>query len=212
MDLTEAEDIKKRWQEYTEELYRKDLHDPDNHNAVITYLEPDILECEVKWALECITTNKTTGGDGIPVELFQILQDDAVKVLHSICQQIWKTQQWPQDWKRSVCIPIPKKGNAKECSNYRTIALISHASKVMLKILQARIQQYVNCELPDVQAGIRKARGTRDQNANIRWIIEKAREFQKNIYFCFIDYAKAFDCVVHINCGKFFKRWEYQTT
>ncbi|XP_055269545.1 phosphatidate cytidylyltransferase, mitochondrial isoform X3 [Moschus berezovskii] len=197
MDLTEAEDIKKRWQEYTEELYKKDLHDQDSHDNVITDLEPDILECEVKWALESITTNKASGGDGIPVELFQVLKDDAVKVLHSICQQIRKTQQWPQDWKRSVFIPIPKKGNAKECSNYRTIALISHASKVMLKILQARLQQYVNHELPDVQAGFRKGRGTRDQIANIRWIMEKAREFQKNIYFCFIDYAKAFDCVDH---------------
>ena len=128
----------------------------------------------------------------MPVELFQILKDDAVKVPHSICQQIWKTQQWPQDWKRSVFIPIPKKGNAKECSNYHTIALISHVSKIMLKILQARLQQYVNCELPDVQAGLRKGRGTRDQIANIRWIMEKAREFQKNIYFCFIDYAKSF--------------------
>ena len=145
MDLTEAEDIKKRWQEYTEELYKKDLHDPDNHDGVITDLEPDILECEVKWALESITMNKARGGDGIPVELFQILKDDAVKVLHSICQQIWKTQQWPQDWKRSVFIPIAKKGNAKEYSNYCTIALISHASKVMLKILQAMLQQYVNC-------------------------------------------------------------------
>ena len=134
------------------------------------------------------------------------------KVLYSICQQIWRTQQWPQDWKRSVFIPIPKKGNAKECSNYRTIALISHASKVMLEILQARLQQCVNCELPDVQAGFRKGRGTRVQIANIHWIIEKTREFQKNIYFCFIDYAKAFDCVVTINCGKFWKRWEYQTT
>ena len=150
MDLTEAEDIKKRWQEYTEELYKKDLHNPDNHDGVITHLEPDILECEVEWALGSITTNKASGGDGIPVELFQMLKDDAVKVLHSICQQIWKTQQWPQDWKRSVFIAIPKKGNAKECSNYRTIALISHASKVMLKILQARLQQYVNCELPMV--------------------------------------------------------------
>ena len=144
MDLTEAEDIKKRWQEYTEELYKKDLHDPDNHNGVITHLEPDILEREVKWALESITTNKARGGDGIPVELFQILKDDAVKVLHSICQQIWKTQQWPQDWKRSAFIPIPKKGNPKECSNCHKIALISNASKVMLKILQARLQQYMN--------------------------------------------------------------------
>ena len=139
--------------------------------------------------------NKAIGGDGIPAEIYQILKDDAVKVLHSICQQIWKTQQWLQDWKKSVFIPIPKKGNAKKSSNYRTIALISHASKVMLKILQARLQQYVNCELADVQSGFRKDRGTREQIANICWIIKKAREFQKNIYFCFTDYAKAFDCV-----------------
>ena len=158
-ELTEPEDIK-RWQEYTEELYKKDLCDPDNHNGVITHLEPDILECEVKWALGSITTNKASGG-GIPVELFQILKDDAVKVLHSVCQQIWKTQQWLQDWKRSVFIAIPKKGNATECSNYHTIALILHTCKVMLKILQARLQQYVKCELPDVQAGFRKGRGTR---------------------------------------------------
>ena len=157
MDLTEAEDVKKKWQEYTEELYKKDFHHQHNHDGVITNLEPDILECEVKWALESITMNKASEGDGLPVELFQILKDDAVKVLHSICQQIWKTQQWPQDWKRSVFIPIPKKGNAKECSNYCTIALISHALKVMLKILQARLQQYVSCELPDVQAGLENA-------------------------------------------------------
>ena len=163
MDLTEAEDIKKRWQEYTEELYKKDLHVQDNHDGMITHLESDIQECEVKWALESITMNKAGGGDGISAELFQILRDDAVKVLHSICQQIWTTQQWPQDWKKSVFIPISKKDNAKECSNYRTIALISHASKVMLKILQARLQQYVNREPPDVQAGFRKGRGTRDQ-------------------------------------------------
>ena len=197
VDLTEAEDIKKRWQEYTEELYQKDPNNPDNHNGVITHLEPDILECEVKWALESITTNKASGGDGIPVELFQILKDDAVKVLHSTCQQIWKTQQWPQDWKKSVFIPIPKKGNAKECSNYCTVAFISHTGKVTLKILQARFQQYVNHELLDVQAGFRKGRGTRDEIANICWIIEKAREFWKNFYFCFIDNAKAFDCVDH---------------
>ena len=164
---------------------------------MITHLEPDILECEAKWALRSITTNKTSRGDGIPVELFQILKDDTVKVWHSICQQIWKTQQWPQDWKRSVFISMLNKGNAKECSNYRTTALISHTSKVMLKILQARLQQYMNCELPDVQVGFRKGRGSRDQVANIRWIIEKAREFQKNINFCFIDYAKAFDRVDH---------------
>ena len=157
MDLTEAEDIKKRWQEETEELNKKDLHDPDNHDGVITHIEPDILECEVKWALPSITVNKASGCDGIPVELFQILKDDAVKVQHSICQQIWKTQQWSQDWKRSVFILIPKKGSPKECSNYCKIALISHASKVILKILQARLQQYMNQELPDVQAGFRKA-------------------------------------------------------
>ena len=150
---------------------------------MITHLEPDILECEVKRTLESITTNKANGGDGTPVELFQILKDDAVKVLHSICQQILKTQQWPQDWKRSVFIPIPKKGNGKECSNYLIIALISHASKVMLKILQARLQQYVNRELPGVQAGFRKGRGTRDQIANISWIAKKAREFQKKYVF-----------------------------
>ena len=202
VDLTEAEDIKKRCPEYTEELYKKDLHDPDTHDGVITHLEPDILECEVKCALGSITTNKASGGNGIPVELFQILKDDAVKVLHSICQQIWKTQQWPRDWKRSVFIPIPKKGNAKECSNYCTVALISHTTKVILKILQARLQQQVNSELSDVQTGFRKGRGTRDQFANIHWIIKKARESQKNIYFRFIDCAKAFDCVDHN------KRWK----
>ena len=164
---------------------------------MITHLEPHTLECEVKWALGSITTNKASGGDGIPVELFQILKDDAIKVLHSICQQMWETQQWPQDWKRSVFIPIPKKRNAKECSNYHTTALISHTSKVMLKILQARLQQYVNRELPDVQASFRKGRGTKVQIANILWIMEKARESQKNVYFCFINYAKAFDCVDH---------------
>ena len=143
--------------------------------------------------------NKASGGDGIPVELLQILKDDAVKVLYSTCQQIWKTQQWPQDWKRSVFLPIPKKDKDKECSNYYTIALISHASKVMLKILQARLQQYMNYELPDVQAGFRKGRGIRDQIANIHWIIKNTREFQKNIYSCFIDYTKAFviHCVDH---------------
>ena len=153
-------------------MYKNDLHDPDNHDDVITHLEPDILECEVKWALGSITMNKASGGDGIPFELFQVLKDDAVKVLHSKCQQIWKIQQWPQDWKKSIFIPIPKKRNAKECSNYHTIALISHASKVMLKILQATLQWYVNRELPDVQTAFRKSRGTRDQIANIRWIIQ----------------------------------------
>ena len=185
MDLTEAEGIKKRWQEDTGKLYKKDLHDPDNNSCVISHLEPDILECEVKWALGSIITNKLSGGDGIPAELFQILKDDAVKVLHSICQQIWKTRQWPQDWKRSVFIPVPKNGNAKECSKYHTVALISHASKVMLKILQARLQQYVNHELPDVQAGFRKGRGTRDQIANIRWIMEETRVPEKHLFLLY---------------------------
>ena len=151
--------------------------------SVITQLEPGILECEVKWALRSITMNKASRHDGIPVELFQILKDDAVKVLHSVCQQIWKTQQCPQDWKRSVFIPSPKKGNAKECSNYHTIALISHVGKVMLKILQARLQQYMNCELPDVQAGFRKGRGTRDQIANICWIIKKSKRVPEKHLF-----------------------------
>ena len=155
---------------------------------------------------------KLVGGDGISIELFQILKDDAVKVLHSICQQIWKTQQWPQEWKRSVFIPMPKKGNAKECSNYRTIALISHTSKVMLKILQARLQQYMNRELPEVQAGFRKGRGTRDQIANIHWIIVKAREFQKTSISALLTMPKPLTVWITINCGKFFKRWEYQTT
>ena len=161
--------------------------------------------CEVKWALESITMNKASGDDEIPVELFQILKDDAVKVKHSVCQQIWKTQQWLQNWTTSLFIPILKKDNAKEYSNYHAIALISHASKVKLTILQARFQQYMNHELPDVQAGFRKGRGTRDQIANIPWIIKKAREFQKNIYFCFIDYAKAFDCVDHNKLWKILK-------
>ena len=157
------------------------------YDGMITHLEPDILECEVKWALESITMNNASESDGIPVELFQILKDDVVKVLHSICQQMWKTQQWPQDWKRSVFIPVPKKGNAKDYSDSCKIALISHTGKVMFKFLQARIQQYVNHELPDVQTGFRKGKGTRGQIANTCWIIKKAREFQKNIYFCFID-------------------------
>ena len=152
---------------------------------MIIHLQPDIQECELKWALGNITMNKASGGNGILVELFQILKDDAVKVLHSICQQIWKTQQCPQDWKRSVFTPIPKKGNAKECLNYCTIALISHAYKVMLKILQARLQQYVNRELPDVQAGFRKGRGTRDQIANIRWIIKKARVPERHLFLLY---------------------------
>ena len=161
VDLIDAEYIKKRWQEYTE-LYKKDLHDPGNHDGVITHLDPDILECQLKWALGSIATNKASEGDGILAEIFQVLKDDAIKVMNSISQLIWKTQPRPQDWKRPVFIPIPKKGSAKECSNYCTIALISHANKVMLKILQVRLLQYVNCEFPDVLDGFRKCRETRD--------------------------------------------------
>ena len=170
---------------------------------MITHLEPDILEYEVKWALGSITINKASGGDGIPAELFQILKDDAVKVLYSICQQIWKTQQWPQDWKRSVFIPIPKKGNAKECSNYRTFALISQASKIMLKILQARLQQHMNRELPDIQAGFRKGRGTRDQIANICWIIEKQESFKKTSISALLTMPKPLPVWITTDCGKF---------
>ena len=169
---------------------------------MITHLEPDVLECEVKSAFRCITTNKASGGDGIPVELFQILKDDAVKVLYSIYQQIGKTQQWPQDWKRSVFIPIPKKGNAEECSNYRTIALISHASKVMLKILQARLPQYVNHELPDVQACFRKGRGTRDEITNICCIIEKQENSRKTIS-AVLTMPKPLTVWITVNCGEF---------
>ena len=175
MDLAEAEKIKERWQEYTSTV-QKSLNNSDNHNGVVSHLKPDILDCELKQALGSITTNKASGSDGIPAELFQILKDGAVKVLHSICQQIWKTQQWLQDWKRSVFILIPKKGNAKECSNYHTIALISHANKITPKILQVRIQQYVNGDLSDVQLGFRKCSRISDQVANIYWVIEKARK------------------------------------
>uniref|UniRef100_A0A803U173 ribonuclease H n=1 Tax=Anolis carolinensis TaxID=28377 RepID=A0A803U173_ANOCA len=196
-DLTEAEEIKKRWREYTEDLYRRDTNTEDSFDGVVNELQPDILRSEIEWALRSTANNKAAGDDGIPAELLKIWKDDVVKVMHAICQQIWKTQEWPSHWKKSIYIPIPKKGNAKECSNFHTVALISHASKVMLKILQGRLQQYMEQELPDVQAGFRKGRGTRDQIANIRWIMEEAREFQKNIYFCFIDYSKAFDCVDH---------------
>ena len=182
---------------------------PDNHDGVITHLEPNILECTVKQALGSIITKKASGSDRFPVELFQTLKDDAVKVLHSICQQIWKMRQWPQDWKRPVFIPIPKKGNAKECSVYHTIALISHASKVMLKILKGRLQQYVNNELSDVQAGFRNGRGTRDQIANICWIIEKARVPEKHLFLLYLLWQSLW--VDHKQTGKSFKRWEYQT-
>ena len=203
MDLTEAEDIKKRWQEYTEELYKKDLHDPDNHNDVITHLEPDILECEVKWALGSITTNKASGGDGIPVELFQILKDDAVKVLHSICQQISKTQQCPQDWKRSVFTPTPKKGSAKECSNYCRIALISHASKVMLKILQARPQQYMNHELPDAQTGFEKADEPEIRSPTSIGSSKKQESSRKTSTSALLTTPKPLTVWITTNCGKF---------
>ena len=204
MDLTKAKDMKKRWQEYTEKLYKRDLYDPDNHDGVITHLEPDILECQVKWALGSITVNKASGGDGIPVELFQVLKDDAAKVLHSRCQQIWKIQQWPQDLKRSVFIPIPKKGKAKECSNYHTITLISHASKVILKILQARLQQYVNRELPDVPVGFRKGRGTRDQIASIPIGSSKKQESsRKTSTSALLTMPKPLTVWITTNCGKF---------
>ena len=202
MDLTEAEDIKKRWQEYTEELYKKYLYNPDNHDEVITHLEPNILECEVRWALESITTNKANGGDGIPVELFQILKDYAVKVLHFHRPANLESSAVATGLEKVSFHSNPKERQCQRMFKLPHNALISHASKVMFKILQARLQQYMNCELPDVQAGFRQGRGTRDHIANIHWIIKKAREFQKNIYFCFIDYAKAFDVWITTNCGE----------
>ena len=200
--LNRTEDIKKRWQEYTE-LYKKDLYDPDNHDGVITHLDPDILECEVKWALGSITMNKASGGDGIPVELFQILKDDAVKVLHSICQQIWKTQQWPQDWKRSVFIPIPipKKGNAKECSNYRTIALISHTNKVMLKILQARFQQCVNFQV--FKLVLEKAQEPEIKLPTSTGSSKKQESSRKTSISALLTMPKTLTVWITINCGKF---------
>ena len=204
MDLTEAKELKKQWEEYTEELYKKDLHDADNHDGVITHLEPDFLECKVKRTSGSIT-NKASGGDRIPAELFQVLKVDAVKVLYSICQQIWKTQQWPQDWKRSVFISISKKGNAKECSNYHTTVLILHLSKVILKILQARLQQYVNHEPPDFKLDLEKAEEP-DIKLPTSIRSSKKQESSRKTYFCFIDYAKAFDCVDHHKLWKFFNR------
>ena len=210
MDLTEAEDIKKRWQEYTEELCKKGLHDPDNHNGVITHLEPDILECEVKWALGSATTNKASGGDGIPVELFQILKDDAVKLLHSIHQQIWETQQWPQDWKMSVFIPIPKKGNIKECSDYCTIALISHASKVMLKILQARLQQYMIFQM--FKLDLEKAEEPEVKLPTSVGSSKKQESSRKTSTSALLTIPKPLILWITTNCGKFLKRYKYQTT
>ena len=204
-DLTEAEDIKKRRQEYTEELYKIDLHYPDNHEGVITHthLEPDILECEIRWALGSITMNKASEDDEIPVKLYQILKDDAVKVLYSIWQQIWKTQQWPQDWKRSVFIPIPKNANVKECTNYCTIALISHTSKVMLKILQARLQQYMNHELPDVQAGFRKGRGIKIKLPTSAGSWKKQESSRKTPISAFLTMPKPLTVWITMNFGKF---------
>ena len=196
-NLIETEEIEEMNQEYTEKLYKKSLNDQDNYNGVVTHLEPDILEYEIKCAWGSLTTSKASGGDKIPFELFQILKDDAVKVLHSICQQIWKTRQWPQDWKRSVFIPTPKKSSDKEYSNDHTIVLISYARKIILKIIQVRLQEYMIQKLPDIQAWFREARWTRNQISNICWIIKKIREFQKNIYICFIVCSKPFDCVDH---------------
>ena len=203
MDVTEAEDIKRRQQEYTEELYKKDLHDPDNHDGVITHLEPDTLEYEVKWALGSITMNKASGGDGISVELFQILKDDAVKVLHSTCQQIWKTQQWPQDWKMAVFILIPKKGNTKEGSNYHPMAFISHASKAMLKILQARLQQYVNHELPYVQDGLEKAEEPEIKLPKSAGLWKKQESSRKTSISALLTMPKPLTVWITTNCGKF---------
>ena len=182
------------WKDYMEKQYKKDLDGQDNHDAVVSHPEPDILEYEAKWALGSTAVNKASGCVGIPVELFKTLKDDATKVLHSICQQIWKTQQWPQNWKRSILIPIPRKDSAKEFSNHQTIALISHASKVMFKILHARLQHYVNQEHPDIQAEFRKGRGTRTEG-----------DSRKNIYHWFIDYAKPFDYVDHNKLWKALK-------
>ena len=210
MDLEKAKDIKMRWQEYTEELQKKDLHDPDNYNAMITHLESDIVECKVKWASGSIATNKVSGGDRITAELFQSLKDDAVKVLHSICQQIWKTQQWPQDWRRSVFIPIPKKGNAKECSNYHIIALISHTSKIMLKILQVRLQQYMNREL--VQVGLKKAEEPEIKLPTSVGSQEKQESCRKTSTSALLTMPNPLTLWITTNCGEFFKRWEYQAT
>ena len=211
-DLTESEDIKKRWQEYTEEWYKKYLHYPDNHNGVITHLEPDILECEVKWTLGSITTNKASGGDGIPAELFQILRDDAVKMLYSICQQIWKTQQWPQDCKRSEFIPILKKGNAKECSNYYTIALISHASKVMLKIIQASFNSTWTVNFQMFKMVLEKAEEPEIRLPTFVGLSKKSKSSIKISISALLTMPKPLTVWITINCGKFFKRWEYQTT
>ena len=200
-DLGDAEEIRKRWKEYIEEVYKKDLYEWDYYDAVVSPPEPDILEYEVKWALGKTTMHKASGCNGISVELFKSLKDDVIQVLHSICQQICKAQQWPQDWKRSILISILKKGTSNAYANHWTIALISHASKVMLKVLHARLQHYANQELPHVQAGFRKGRGTRDQISNIRCIIEKAREFQKNVISVSSTMLKPLTVWIMTNCG-----------
>ena len=205
MDLTEAQDIKKRWQEYTKEIYKKDLHDPDNHDGVITHLKPDILECKVRWALGSITMNKASRGDGIPVELWK---DDAVKVLHSICQQIWKTQQWPQDWKRSVFIPIPKRGNAKECSNYRTIALISHTRKVMLKIPKPGFSSMWTMKFQMFKLVLEKAEEPEIKLPISNGSSKKQESSRKTSSFALLTMPKPLTLWITTNCGKFLKRWD----
>ena len=211
MDLTEAEDIKKSLKQYREELYKRDLHDPDNHDGVITHLEPDILECKVKWALGSTTMNKVSRDDGIQAELFQILKNDAVKVLQSICLHIRKTQQCPQNWKVPVFILIPKKGNAKECSNYYTIAFMSHASKLMLNVLKLGFNSIQTKNFQMVKLDLEKAEEPGIKLPASFGLLKKAREFHKIIYFYFIDYTKAF-VWIPTKCGKFLKRWKYQTT
>ena len=211
-DLTEAEDIKKSWQEYTEEVYKKDLPDPNNHDAVITHLEPDILECEVKWALGSTAMDKTSGDDGIPLELFQILKDDVVKVLYSICQQIWKTQQWPQDWKRSVFISIPKKCNAKECSNYHPIALISHIFKVTVKILQPGFSYTWTVNFLLFRLYLEKAEQPEIKLPTCIGLLIKQESSRKTSIYALLTMPKLLTLWITTNCGKFFKRWEYQTT
>ncbi|CAF1550752.1 unnamed protein product [Rotaria magnacalcarata] len=195
--LINGDEIKHKWKQYTEKFYKKEINGTGNLELDNYELEPDILESEVKFAIETLANGKAPGHDGIPIECFKTIKEDAVKILTKLCQQMWKTQKWPQDWKTSLLIPIPKNGNAKDCSNYRTIALISHASKIMLKIIQRRLEPFLEREMPVTQAGFRKGSGTRDQIANLRWLMEKAREYQKEFYLCFIDYSKAFDCVDH---------------
>jgi len=211
-DLTEAEDIKKRCQEYTEELFKNDLQVLDNHDGVITHLKPDILECEVNWALGSVITNKASGGDGIPVELFQILKDDAVKVLHSICQQIWKIQQWPQDWKWSVFIPIPKKGNAKECSNYGTIALISHASKVKLKFSKPGFSNMRTVNFQIFKLDLENSEEPEMKLPSFAGSWKKQESSRNTSISALLTMSKPLTVWITINCGKFLKRWEYQTT